>query len=100
MHLDLFTHLFPAGILSIAMAFSNHTQYITSVMLLFYGLSLISVAKYTFKDIFYMGWCILALGLFNSFLTQYSLIFWSLGFGLSHIVYGTVMYFKYDRKQV
>jgi hypothetical protein len=28
----------------------------------------------------------------------YGLLFWSMGFGVLHIVYGTVMYFKYERE--
>ncbi len=99
MHADLFIHLIPGGVLSIAMGLSNHTGYITSVMLLFYGLALISAAKYTFKDIKYLGYCILILGCINCFLTTYSLLCWSIGFGVCHIIYGAVMYFKYDRKK-
>jgi len=38
-----------------------------------------------------------ALGLISLFLTGYNLLVWALGFGVLHIVYGTLMYFKYDR---
>jgi hypothetical protein len=28
----------------------------------------------------------------------YGLVFWALGFGVLHIVYGTIMWFKYESK--
>jgi len=97
-HTNLFICLLPGGILSIAMGISGNTQYITTIMLCFYGLALISVSRYTFNDILYLGCWMLFLGMVNSFFTQYSLIFWTLGFGILHISYGVLMYFKYERK--
>lgn len=97
-HKNMFICLLPGGILSIAMLLSGNTQYITTVMLCFYGLSLISASHYTFKDILYLGYSMLILGMINSFFIQYSLVFWALGFGVLHISYGILMYFKYERK--
>jgi hypothetical protein len=37
------------------------------------------------------------LGLISALLPGYELIFWSLGFGVLHIVYGAILYNKYDR---
>jgi hypothetical protein len=37
------------------------------------------------------------LGLLSTWFLGYGLLFWALGFGVCHIVYGAVMYFKYDR---
>ncbi|MDD2799811.1 MAG: hypothetical protein PHV20_14570 [Bacteroidales bacterium] len=98
LHGAMFINLLPGGVLSIAMGLSGHSQYITSVMLLFYGLSLISASKYTFRDILYLGYAMLGLGFINSFVTEYSLIIWSFGFGILHIIYGLVMYVKYEKK--
>lgn len=64
--------------------------------LIFYGLALINASKYTFTDIHYLGLCELALGMIALFNVGYGLEFWSIGFGVLHIVYGTLMYFKYD----
>ena len=66
--------------------------------LIFYGLALLNASKYTFDDIRYLGLCEIVLGLAGSFFTGYGLLFWAIGFGLLHIIYGTVMYFKYERK--
>lgn len=65
--------------------------------LLFYGLALINASKYTLNDIRYLGICEIALGLIASFYIGYGLLFWAAGFGVLHIVYGAVMYFKYER---
>ena len=66
--------------------------------LIFYGLALINASKYTFNDIRYLGILEIILGLAASFYIGYGLYFWAFGFGVLHIVYGAVMYFKYERK--
>ena len=66
-------------------------------MLIFYGLALIGASNFTFSDVKYLGLTEVLLGLVAACLPGYGLIFWALGFGVLHIVYGTIMYFKYDR---
>ena len=66
--------------------------------LVFYGVALVSASKYTMHDIFYLGIVEILLGIISLFLAKYNLIFWAIGFGVLHIVYGTVMYYKYDRQ--
>ena len=70
---------------------------IAPATLIFYGLALINGSKYTYTDIRYLGFCELILGLVSSYYIGYGLWFWAIGFGLLHIVYGTVMYFKYEK---
>ncbi|MES2397617.1 MAG: hypothetical protein V4549_16525 [Bacteroidota bacterium] len=65
--------------------------------LLFYGLALINASKYTLNDIRYLGICEIVLGLIASLYIGYGLLFWAAGFGVLHIVYGAVMYYKYER---
>jgi hypothetical protein len=65
--------------------------------LVFYGLALINASKYTYTDIRFLGLCEVALGLISMFYIGYGLYFWALGFGLLHIFYGALMYFKYER---
>lgn len=67
------------------------------VSLIFYGLALFSASNYTFTDVKYLGLCEIVLGLIAASLPGWGLLFWAIGFGLLHIVYGSVMYFKYDR---
>ncbi len=69
-----------------------------ALMLLFYGLALINASKYTVGDIKYLGYIEIVLGLIAAMLPGYGFWFWVIGFGVMHIVYGAVMYFKHDRK--
>ncbi len=67
--------------------------------LIFYGLSLVNASKYTLGEIRYLGYGQLILGLLNLWITGYGLIFWALGFGVLHIVYGILMWWKYERNE-
>lgn len=66
--------------------------------LLFYGLALLNASKYTFKEIRYLGLAQIVLGLVNAWEIGYGLYFWAFGFGVLHIVYGVLMWYKYERK--
>lgn len=70
---------------------------IVPTMLIFYGLGCVSASRYTFKDINYLGLSLLATGILSAIFEGYGLLFWSFGFGLCHILYGTLMYIKYER---
>ena len=65
--------------------------------LIFYGLALINGSKYTFGEIKYLGYTDLLLGLLNCWYIGWGLYFWATGFGVMHIVYGTIMWYKYER---
>ena len=66
--------------------------------LIFYGLALVNGAKYTLGEIRYLGYAMILLGLVNCWYPGYGLYFWAAGFGLLHIIYGIVMWNKYERK--
>lgn len=65
--------------------------------LIFYGLSLLNGSKYTLGEVRYMGYGQVILGICNLWFLGYGLIFWAAGFGLLHIVYGALMWWKYER---
>jgi hypothetical protein len=65
--------------------------------LIFYGLALLNAGKYTLKEIRYLGLCEIALGIINLLFIGKGLYFWTLGFGVLHIIYGFVMWWKYER---
>jgi hypothetical protein len=69
-----------------------------ALMLLFYGLALLNASKYTLGDIKYLGYTQIVLGLISALYPGYGFWFWVIGFGFMHIIYGAVMYFKYDKK--
>jgi hypothetical protein len=65
--------------------------------LIFYGLALINGSKYTLGEIKYLGYAQLLLGIISCWMTGYGLYFWAVGFGILHIVYGIIMWYKYER---
>ncbi len=70
---------------------------VSSASLIFYGLALISGSHFTYTDVKWLGICEISLGLLAALFPGYGLIFWSLGFGVLHIVYGSIMHFKYNQ---
>jgi hypothetical protein len=71
--------------------------YISSVSLLFYGLALVAGSQFTFSDIRWLGIGEILLGLLALAMPENSVLLWTVGFGVLHILYGTIMYFKYER---
>ncbi len=65
--------------------------------LVFYGLALLNASKYTLGEIKYLGYIQIALGLISCWFIGYGLYFWAAGFGLMHIMYGIVMWVRYER---
>jgi hypothetical protein len=71
--------------------------FVAPACLIFYGLGLINASKYTLQEIRYLGYFQVALGLVNLWMIGYGLYFWAAGFGLLHIIYGIIMWNKYER---
>jgi len=72
-------------------------ELITPGCLIFYGLALVNASKYTLGEIRYLGYGQIILGIINLWLIGNWVIFWIAGFGVLHIVYGIVMWYKYER---
>lgn len=89
--------LVTGGIFAIILVFRNDLVLVTPVMLVFYGLSLVNAGKFTFGEVHYLGLTEIVLGILAAVFINLSLLFWTLGFGLMHIIYGTVMYYRYER---
>jgi hypothetical protein len=66
--------------------------------LIFYGLALVNASKYTLGEIRYLGYGQLILGIINLWVVGAGLYFWAAGFGVLHILYGAIMWWKYERK--
>lgn len=97
--INLCIPLFAGGLFCLALLYHGAIVFIAPCMLLFYGMALINASKYTYDDIRYFGICEIILGLINAFNLGNGLLYWSLGFGVLHIVYGAVMWFKYEKKK-
>ena len=70
---------------------------IVPLSLIFYGLALYNASKFTLNEVKILGIVQLVIGLLSLYFSEYSLLWWSLGFGLAHIVYGIYMHYKYER---
>ena len=88
--------LVTGGIFAVVLITQNNIQLIIPCFLIFYGLALVNAGKFTFGEIFYLGVLELVIGLVSAFIPAWGLIFWILGFGLLHIIYGLAMYRKYE----
>jgi hypothetical protein len=89
--------LLTGGIVIVLFFYYEDIRFIAPTMLIFYGLSLVSASNFTFTDVKYLGLLEIALGLIAACLPSYGLLFWAFGFGVLHIIYGSMMYLKYDR---
>jgi hypothetical protein len=88
--------LITGGIFILILVFRNNLELVAPVMLIFYGLSLVNAGKFTFGEIYYLGLTEIVLGILAAVFIDLGLLFWTIGFGLMHIVYGGVMYYRYD----
>ena len=95
--INLLIPLVSGGIFTLILVFRNNWELVASVMLIFYGLSLVNAGKFTFGEIHYLGLTEIVLGILAGLFINHGLLFWAIGFGLMHIVYGTVMYYRHER---
>ena len=93
----LFIPLIAGGFFTLILIFRSDITLVASAMLTFYGLALVNAGKYTFGEIHYLGILEIILGLLAGIFTAFGLVFWTIGFGILHIVYGLIMYFRYER---
>ncbi len=91
------TPLLTGGLLIIILIGRGYWGVVSPACLAFYGLALVGASAYTFNDVKYLGICQIVLALIAAAFPGYGLLLWAVGFGVLHIVYGTLMHFKYDR---
>ncbi|WP_420400598.1 hypothetical protein [Flagellimonas sp.] len=89
--------LITGGIYILIKLNSQHYGLTASLMLIFYGLALVNAAKYTIGNVRYLGYLQIILGLICAALPGYGFWFWVIGFGLLHIIYGSLIYFKEEK---
>lgn len=97
--INLLIPLATGGLFCLLLVWHGEIWLVAPSTLIFYGLALLNASKYTLDDIRYLGICEIMLGLIAAYSMSYGLYFWAFGFGVLHIVYGGVMYFKYERAQ-
>jgi len=92
---NLSVPLVTGGLFSLALMKAGCIEFIATSLLIFYGLGLVNASKYTFSEIAYLGYFEIVLGLMSIYFVGNGILFWILGFGILHIGYGLVLYFKY-----
>ena len=92
---NLLIPLITGGVFCLILVSHGFFLLIAPSTLIFYGLALLNVSKVTVNEIRYLGLMEIVLGLMASVWVWQALWFWAIGFGVLHIVYGIVLYYKY-----
>jgi hypothetical protein len=91
--------LITGGIFIFILIWHGAAFIIAATTLIFYGLALINASKYTVHDIRYLGITQVIIGLIAAVDIGNGILWWALGFGIMHIIFGSIMYFKYERQK-
>lgn len=97
----LFHFLVPlvtGGIFCITLLRYGYYGFIAPATLIFYGLAIFNASKYTVSNVKYLGLAEIILGLIAMQFIGYGLYFWAIGFGVFHIIYGSLVYFLMEKK--
>jgi hypothetical protein len=89
--------LIAGGLLILVFISKGLVGFIAPFTLLFYGLALYNAGKFTYEELKMLGLIETGLGLVSSYYIEYGLLFWALGFGVVHIIYGIYIHYKYER---
>ncbi len=94
--INLSVPLITGGIFILILLSNGHFGVVAPACLIFYGLALVNASPNLYEEVRYFGYSEIILGLISASLPGYGLLFWAIGFGVLHIVYGAVMYKRYD----
>lgn len=89
--------LVTGGLFTLTLILHGNYELVTAACLIFYGLALISGSQYTLSDVKWLGVFEIIIGLSAALFPGYGLLFCVMGFGLLHILYGSIMHFKYKQ---
>ncbi|PXY02879.1 hypothetical protein DF185_01945 [Marinifilum breve] len=93
--INLLIPLLSGGVFCLLILLKGYIGLIAPLTLIFYGLALVNASKYTLTEVRSLGILEIILGLIATYFIGYGLIFWCIGFGVLHIVYGIIMEVKY-----
>ncbi|MES2798678.1 MAG: hypothetical protein V4638_01560 [Bacteroidota bacterium] len=89
--------LFTGGAFCVSLLQTGHYGLIAPVTLIFYGMALLQASKYTIETLRSLGIAFILVGLLNCWIIGFGLYFWTFGFGVLHIIYGTIMHLKQSK---
>jgi amino acid transporter len=92
---------FIAGSFIILWALNNQLYFLlVPLSLIIYGIAIFCGSRYTTDEARYLAVSEMFLGCLALWLpADYGLLMWSVGFGVLHIIYGAVMWSRYERKK-
>ena len=96
---NFFLPLVAGGILCLSCLLQGQFGQLSAFMLILYGIALINSSAYTYSTSRYLGYAELLLGLADCFVSAHPLLFWTIGFGLFHILYGIFFQLKYGKQK-
>ena len=94
--INLAIPLVTGGLFIIILVLGDHIGVVAPSFLIFYGLALINASPNVYEEVRYLGYSEIILGLVCAVLQRYGLLCWAIGFGVFHILYGGMMYKKYE----
>lgn len=95
--INMLIPLAAGGFFVLGLLYRSDWEYVAPSCLIFYGLALVNASKYTLTDIRYLGLLEIVLGCVCMYYPHDGLYFWAAGFGLLHIIYGLIMWWKYEK---
>lgn len=95
--INMLIPLMAGGFFVLGLLVHSDWEYVAPACLVFYGLALVNASKYTLTDIRYLGLLEIALGCICMYYPHDGLYFWAVGFGALHIIYGLIMWWKYEK---
>jgi hypothetical protein len=98
MVINLAIPLVAGGIYCLVLLHYGWFGLIAPTTLIFYGIALLNASKYTLDEIRWLGISEIILGLVGCFFIGYGITLWAIGFGVLHIIYGLMMYSKYEAR--
>ena len=94
--LNLSIPLLTGGFFILILLTQGHFGLAAPACLIFYGLALINASPNLYEEVRYLGYLEITLGMVSAMMPGHGLLFWSIGFGVLHIIYGAIMYKRYD----
>lgn len=95
--INLFIPLAAGGIFCLIMLFKfRWFGIVPPCTLIFYGMALLNASKYTLDEVRWLGITEIVLGLIGCLFLGYGVTLWAIGFGVLHIIYGLIMYMRYE----
>lgn len=88
--------LVAGGLFILVLLANNQFTLVAASCLIFYGLALIQASPNLFDELRYLGYLEIVLGLIAASVPGYGLYLWATGFGVLHIIYGAVLFRKYE----